>query len=75
MKLLLDTHTFIDMQKQTNGLEILTIKYSHVIAIKDLALYHKDPFDRMLITQSRVEDLILVSKDAIFNQYEVNLVW
>ena len=36
--------------------------------------YHDDPFDRMLAAQARVEGLTLVSRDAIFARYGVNLL-
>ncbi len=40
-----------------------------------LPLHHCDPFDRMLIAQAQLEDLMLVSADSMFQQYEVALVW
>ncbi len=36
---------------------------------------HKDPFDRLLISQAIVENMTLISADAEFSQYQVNLVW
>ena len=36
---------------------------------------YKDPFDRLLIAQADIEEAILVSKDQIFIEYEVKVVW
>jgi PIN domain nuclease of toxin-antitoxin system len=42
----------------------LAIDSSHTIATLDLPLTHKDPFDRILVAQARVEGLVLLSSDA-----------
>jgi PIN domain nuclease of toxin-antitoxin system len=36
---------------------------------------HKDPFDRMLVAQAQVEHLVLVSNEAVFDQYGVVRLW
>jgi PIN domain nuclease of toxin-antitoxin system len=36
---------------------------------------HKDPFDRMLIAQALLEDLILVSREPLFDRYGVQRLW
>jgi PIN domain nuclease of toxin-antitoxin system len=38
-------------------------------------LPHKDPFDRLLVAQANVEGAVLVSRDKIFEQYPVQLLW
>jgi len=48
---------------------ILDIKIDHILEINKLEDYHKDPFDRLLVTQSKVEDLILLTDDKLINQY------
>lgn len=62
-------------QQETNGILVLAITFSHVVDLDNLPLHHRDPFDRMLIAQARVEGATLVSKDAIFGQYDVPLLW
>jgi len=42
----------------------LPISSEHATALIALPLLHKDPFDRMLITQARIEGLILITSDA-----------
>ena len=47
---------------------------SHMIALSHLPLHHRDPFDRMLIVQSNVEDLPLLSSDTKMKMYDVALL-
>lgn len=62
------------VQKQ-NQVEILPVSLPHVLRIADLPLHHKDPFDRLLIAQAIVEGYTLISKDDIFEQYPVSVLW
>ena len=65
----------IEEQKQVNDLQILPVELVHVLALESLADYHKDPFDRLLIAQSTVKDLTIVSKDSIISKYTENVIW
>ena len=47
----------------------LPISSEHATALIALPLLHKDPFDRMLITQARIEGLILITSDAKVSAY------
>jgi len=40
-----------------------------------LPLYHRDPWDRLLIAQAQIEGMVLVSLDPVFARYEVNTFW
>lgn len=61
-------------QQHTNGIEVLPIATAHVYALDALPLHHRDPFDRMLIAQSSIEGLILVSVDPIIRLYHVSIL-
>ncbi len=68
---------FVDViaqQQEVNGLSLLPINLSHVIELENMPLYHKDPFDRLLIAQAIVEDMTIVSSDEDFAQYQVSLL-
>lgn len=54
---------------------LLDIRAAHVLELDNLPRLHGDPFDRVLIAQSRVENLPLVSIDRVFEQYPVELLW
>lgn len=58
-----------------NDFEILEVTADHVLAVEDLPLHHRDPFDRLLIAQAITEDLQLVSADAAFGPYPIQRVW
>ena len=62
-------------QQEINKIDILDVKLEHILALAKLPPHHKDPFDRLLIAQTDIEEAILVSKDQIFTEYEVKLVW
>lgn len=53
-----------------NGYEELIITSLHAFAVEDLPPLHKDPFDRMLIAQSRVEGITLLTADAQVLRYQ-----
>ena len=62
-------------QQKINGLQILPVKLSHALHLENLPSHHKDPFDRLLISQAIIENMTLVSADADFAGYQVNLLW
>lgn len=66
---------FVSQQLAVNGIGILNLSLAHTAAIAALPFHHRDPFDRMLIVQSKIEGLPLVSADPIFDLYEINRVW
>ena len=57
------------------GFKILPMDPVHIFNTVDLPLHHKDPFDRMLISQSSIENLIILSPDHIFSQYHISTIW
>lgn len=56
-----------------SNLEVLDMTLAHGIRVADLPMHHKDPFDRMLISQALVEGLTLISVDEKFKLYDVPL--
>ena len=52
----------------------LDIKTEHALAVANLPLHHKDPFDRMLVAQAQVEKLTLVSHDPRLKAYAVQII-
>ncbi len=61
-------------QTQSDILLLLT-KEEHVWELGNLPQLHSDPFDRLLIAQSRHEDMALISADGIVSKYETKVVW
>jgi PIN domain nuclease of toxin-antitoxin system len=52
-----------------NGYQELEIKGDHAVAVEGLPPIHKDPFDRLLVAQSMVEGILLLTSDPIVAQY------
>lgn len=52
-----------------SGFQELPILSEHVVAVDDLPQIHKDPFDRILISQARVEGVTLLTNDTIVGKY------
>ncbi|MEM7063287.1 MAG: type II toxin-antitoxin system VapC family toxin [Cyanobacteria bacterium P01_B01_bin.77] len=67
--------TLVQRQESQNGVVILPITLNHISELDQLPWHHKDPFDRLLIAQSRVEFEKLVSKDSVFEQYDCQTLW
>lgn len=58
----------------SNGFEVLPVEIAHLERYLLLPLLHRDPFDRMLVSQALVGDLILISRDKEIGRYDVKLV-
>ncbi|HVV36975.1 MAG TPA: type II toxin-antitoxin system VapC family toxin [Acidimicrobiales bacterium] len=56
------------------GFEPLAISHEHAELAGALPPHHRDPFDRMLVAQARVEALTIVSRDAVFERYGVAVI-
>jgi len=51
------------------------IEQRHVLDLAQLPLHHRDPFDRVLVTQARLDGLRLVTADRQLKAYAVDLIW
>ncbi len=64
-----------DALLQADGFKHLNVSYLHAIQAGSFTAEHRDPFDRMLAAQSAIENLQLVTLDAAFVQFGVNVFW
>ncbi|MCG3158551.1 MAG: hypothetical protein DKINENOH_05195 [bacterium] len=62
-------------QLQENDIDLLPIALPHLGLVERLPFHHRDPFDRLIIAQSLVENLPLVSIDSQFDKYGVQRLW
>ncbi len=58
-----------------NDFQVLPIEHVHLSVLNALPHHHRDPFDRMIISQAIAEDLVVIGADAAFKSYEVDLHW
>jgi PIN domain nuclease of toxin-antitoxin system len=60
---------------EREGFQLLAISAEHAVRAGLLSGPHKDPFDRMLISQSQAENLPIVSNEVLFDSYGVRRLW
>ncbi|MBC8099871.1 MAG: type II toxin-antitoxin system VapC family toxin [Armatimonadetes bacterium] len=65
----------LETQRQNNQLELLTVELAHILTLDKLPFHHRDPFDRLLIAQAMAEGLPLISRDSVFSQYPIKVIW
>lgn len=56
------------------GFELLSITADHAYAAGDLPMHHRDPFDRMIIAQAKMEGLKVITHDMMFKKYDVSIL-
>lgn len=57
------------------GLRALPIQLSHALQVASLPLIHQDPFDRLLIAQSQMDSLPILTSDPEIARYDVSIIW
>ncbi|HEY6319306.1 MAG TPA: type II toxin-antitoxin system VapC family toxin [Acidimicrobiia bacterium] len=65
---------YVPDRMRTSGVLALPIEHPHALRVSALERHHRDPFDRLLVAQSQVEGVALVTADPIFERYDVDLV-
>jgi PIN domain nuclease of toxin-antitoxin system len=75
LKLDLPLARLVKTHQQVNQVKVLSVVLEHVLELENLPTPHNDPFDRLLIAQARTEGAVLLSKDSVFRDYPVRLLW
>ena len=65
----------IETSLEPAGIELLPISFANTVRVMNLPLHHRDPFDRILIAQAIDLFLTLVSCDAAFAAYPIQMKW
>ena len=66
---------FIVDQLSLNTILVLPIQLRHALHVYTLPQHHRDPFDRMLVAQSQIENLPILTTDSQIAQYDVETIW
>ena len=66
---------YIPSRIAANQFQGLPIEINHVLQVANLPDYQKDPFDRILIAQSQIEKVPILTKDNLIIQYQVMTIW
>ena len=70
-----DPETFIPPRLTRDAISPLPVNHTHALHVASLPLHHRDPFDRLLISQAQMEGLPIMTVDDQFKAYEVDLIW
>lgn len=66
--------TYVPSRMSASGTTALAIEIPHAIEAAALPLHHRDPFDRVLVAQSRLLEIPLVSADRALDKYDVQII-
>ncbi|HEY9716192.1 MAG TPA: type II toxin-antitoxin system VapC family toxin, partial [Trichormus sp.] len=75
LKLPSSPEVFVSEQISHHAFQVLPITMTHALNVHGLPPLHKDPFDRMLVCQSQLEDMQIISADPLISQYGVDCFW
>ena len=67
--------TFVPFYRKQGGIAVLELREEAALFSASLPFHHNDPFDRMLVCQSMVHGLAVLSPDPLLAQYPVRLLW
>jgi PIN domain nuclease of toxin-antitoxin system len=67
--------TYITSRLTDNRFEVLGIELVHVLQVAKLPDLHRDPFDRIIIAQSQVMRMPIITIDRLIIQYDVDVIW
>ena len=75
LELALAVDDYLPRQRELHGIEPLPIGEDATLALAKLPARHKDPFDRILVTQAIVGGCSLVTPDPLIKAYPVSILW
>jgi len=70
-----DLEKLIPEQMVLNAISGLPVQMSHALHVFKLPDLHRDPFDRILIAQARLEEIPIITRDSAISQYDVETIW
>lgn len=62
------------IQLKKHGYAILSINHEHILVLDTMPMFHRDPFDRILIAQSIYENVPLITNDSEIAKYDVQII-
>ena len=66
---------YIRDEMNAYGMELLPIRYEHILQLEALPAHHSDPFDRLLIAQAFDLRIPILSNDQTLDFYGVSRIW
>ncbi len=74
LQLPLEPAEYIPSRLKANKITALPIHLTHTLEVSALPLHHRDPFDRLIISQARCEALTIITADRQFATYDVTMM-
>jgi PIN domain nuclease of toxin-antitoxin system len=73
LKLPADPAEYVPSRMAQSGVIPLPIKHAHALQVARLPRHHRDPFDRLLVAQASLEEMVLLTADHQFDKYGIRL--
>ena len=70
-----ESDVYLARQMSVNAIQPLAITMRHSLFVYGLPDIHKDPFDRMIVAQSILEEMPLLTKDGNIPKYGIQVIW
>lgn len=75
LKLDYDLEKDLPQLAERNGFHFLGLELEDAVAVRSLEPIHRDPFDRMLVSQARRRGCAILSRDPVFDKYGLKRIW
>ena len=75
LKLNISLEEMLVLQQQENDLKVLNFSLAHIYQLQSLPFHHNDPFARIIIAQSILENRTLISVDDKLKAYNIAVLW
>ena len=66
---------YVAARLSLHRIQALPIQLSHALRVYELPELHRDPFDRLLVVQSQMEDLPILTADENIRRYDAGTIW
>jgi PIN domain nuclease of toxin-antitoxin system len=70
-----DPVEYVTSRLEQSGVIPLPIRHAHALEVARLPPHHRDPFDRLLVAQAQVEEMVLLTADRQLEPYGVRIEW
>jgi PIN domain nuclease of toxin-antitoxin system len=67
--------SYVPKRMAAQGIRPLAITHTHTLAVSELPAHHTDPFDRLLIAQAQIEDMVVLTADRAMEPYGIRVLW
>ena len=71
LELPVSPNEYVESRMAQSGTTGLPVQHRHALRVATLPMYHRDPFDRLLVAQAQIEKAVLVTTDRQIHRYDV----